>query len=148
MPPIRAILLAASIAIAPSAAKADLIGDLIRSFGWKEARLQPSNTGLRRTRWCANFGVLASYYGGGERLNRHTANGERFNPGALTAAHRSLPFGTKVLVSHGDHSVVVRVNDRGPAAYTGRSIDLSRAAAARLAMLGAGVARVKLQVLR
>ncbi|WP_051949118.1 septal ring lytic transglycosylase RlpA family protein [Methylosinus sp. PW1] len=147
MPNIRAILLAASIAVAPSAAKADLIGDLIRSLQWNEARLHPSNSGLKRTRTPPMWS-FASYYGGGERLNRHTANGERFNPGALTAAHRSLPFGTKVLVSHGDRSVVVRVNDRGPAAYTGRSIDLSRAAAARLAMLGAGVARVTIQVLR
>ncbi len=91
--------------------------------------------------------MLASYYGGGEYLNRRTASGARFDPRALTAAHRSLPFGTRLLVSHGGRTVVVTVNDRGPAAWTGRSLDLSRAAAAHLAMLGAGVARVQVQIL-
>lgn len=89
--------------------------------------------------------VLASWYGGGERLNRHTANGERFNPRALTAAHRTLPMGARLLVAYAGHSVVVRINDRGPAAYTGRSLDLSRAAARVLGITGAGVARVAIR---
>ena len=88
--------------------------------------------------------VLASFYGGGERLNSHTACGQRFNPGGFTAAHRSLPCGTRLLVSHGSRSVVVTVNDRGPAAYTGRSLDLSRGAAAHLGFIEAGTAHVQI----
>jgi rare lipoprotein A len=91
--------------------------------------------------------VLASYYGGGERLNAHTSNGERFRAGGLTAAHRSLPFGTMVQVSRAGRSVVVRINDRGPAAYTGRSIDLSRGAAAQIGLIGPGVGPVRIAVL-
>ena len=89
----------------------------------------------------------ASYYG--KRFHgRRTANGERFNMNAMTAAHKSLPFGTKVRVTNrrNGKSVVVRINDRGPY-HGGRIIDLSRAAAARIGMLGAGTARVKLDVL-
>jgi len=73
-----------------------------------------------------------------------TANGERMNPNDLTAAHRSLPFGTRVLVENlfNGKSVVVRINDRGP--FTGgRIIDLSRAAAANIGMIGSGVAKVR-----
>lgn len=90
----------------------------------------------------------ASWYGPGFH-GRKTANGERFNMHELTAAHRSLPFGTKVRVTNQKNgkSVVVRINDRGPYAG-GRVIDLSRGAAQALSMVGAGVAPVKLQVLR
>jgi len=91
--------------------------------------------------------VRASWYGGGERLNRHTANGERFNPMAFTAAHRTLPMGARLVVEYRGRRVVVRINDRGPAKWTGRSLDLSRAAAAALGYLGAGVARVQIRVL-
>ncbi|MGA8170292.1 MAG: septal ring lytic transglycosylase RlpA family protein [Methylocystis sp.] len=97
------------------------------------------------------FTALASYYGGGPRKyepNAHTANGELFDKRRLTAAHRTLPFGTRLLVSRGARSVVVRVNDRGPARWTGRDLDLSRGAAAGLAMLRMGVARVRVAVLR
>lgn len=75
--------------------------------------------------------VVASWYGGGEKLNKHTANGDVFNPNALTAAMRSCPFGTMVKVTNprNGKSVVVRINDRGPAKKTGASIDLSRKAA-------------------
>jgi rare lipoprotein A len=90
----------------------------------------------------------ASWYGGGEYLNRHTANGERFNPRALTAAHRSLPFGTRLRVTYRGRSVVVRVNDRGPAKYTGRCLDLSRSAADAIGMRRAGVGSVTFTVLR
>lgn len=90
----------------------------------------------------------ASWYGGGEYLNRHTANGERFNANALTAAHRTLPFGTKVRVSWRGRSVVVRINDRGPARWTGKCIDLSRAAADAIGMRRAGVGTVRLERLR
>ena len=77
--------------------------------------------------------------------SRHkiTASGEKFNPGALTAAHRSLPFGTLVRVSHKGRSVTVRINDRGPF-IRGRHIDLSKAAARQIGC--AGVCRVSMVV--
>ena len=77
----------------------------------------------------------ASWYA----LHSRTANGERMNPDALTAAHRSLPFGTKVKVTNkrNGKSVVVRINDRGPFVH-GRVIDLSKAAAKRLGFVAAG----------
>jgi rare lipoprotein A len=73
-----------------------------------------------------------------------TANGERMDPNELTAAHRSLPFGTKVLVENlaNGRSVVVRINDRGPF-IGGRIIDLSQAAAASIGMIDAGTAKVR-----
>jgi rare lipoprotein A len=73
-----------------------------------------------------------------------TANGEQMNPNELTAAHRSLPFGTRVLVENlaNGRSVVVRINDRGPF-IGGRIIDLSKAAAATIGMIGAGTAKVR-----
>lgn len=83
--------------------------------------------------------VVASWYG--QESGTRTANGERFTGNDMTAAHRTLPFGTKLRVTYRGKSVVVRVNDRGPY-ITGRSLDLSRAAAARLGMIPAGIARV------
>jgi len=80
---------------------------------------------------------------------RLTANGERYDPNAYTAAHRTLPFGSVVRVVHersGDW-VLVRVNDRGPYARK-RIIDLSRQAARRLSMLRDGVIRVRVEVLQ
>jgi len=84
----------------------------------------------------------ASWYA----LTSKTASGERMNPNALTAAHRSLPFGTKVLVENlsNGRSVVVRINDRGPFAG-GRIIDLSKAAAAQIGMINAGTAKVRVK---
>jgi rare lipoprotein A len=80
--------------------------------------------------------VLASWYGGGEKLAARTANGERFNPNGLTVAHRSLPMGTRLRVSYNGRSAICRVNDRGPAAWTGRSIDLARGCAQAIGMRG------------
>ena len=73
-----------------------------------------------------------------------TANGERMNPNELTAAHRSLPFGTKVLVENlsNGRSVVVQINDRGPF-IGGQIIDLSKAAAASIGMIHSGTAKVR-----
>ncbi|MCX5515670.1 septal ring lytic transglycosylase RlpA family lipoprotein [Kaistia algarum] len=85
----------------------------------------------------------ASWY----KLGGKTASGERNNPSALTAAHRSLPFGTRVKVENLKNGkfVVVRINDRGP--FTGgRVIDLSRAAAQQIGMLSSGTAKVRLVV--
>ena len=75
----------------------------------------------------------ASWYGSG----RQTANGERFNPNGMTAAHRTLPFGTRVRVENkrNGRSVVVRINDRGPF-VRGRIIDLAKGSARALGMGG------------
>ncbi|WP_240506672.1 septal ring lytic transglycosylase RlpA family protein [Thermoactinospora rubra] len=97
-----------------------------------------------RKRVIASGACGASYYAEGQM----TASGERFNPSAMTAAHKTLPMGSKVRVtnpSNGD-SVVVRINDRGP--YVGgRCLDLSRAAFDAIGNLGSGVMRVKYEVL-
>ena len=85
---------------------------------------------------------LASWYGPGFH-GRRTASGETFNTNALTAAHRTLPFGTQVRVvnQQNGRSVVVRINDRGPFSH-GRVIDLSRAAAQLIGL--SGIAKVML----
>ena len=90
---------------------------------------------------------MASWYGNGFS-GRRTANGETFNPGQLTAAHRTLPFGTKVRVTNlrNGRSVVVRINDRGPHAR-GRVIDLSTGAARLIGVLQSGLAPVAIEVL-
>ncbi len=90
----------------------------------------------------------ASWYGG-KFHGRTTANGERYDMHKLTAAHKTLPFGTKVKITNqrNGETVVVRINDRGP--YAGRRIiDLSRAAADKIGMLRSGVAPVKVEVIR
>ena len=81
------------------------------------------------------FSGVASFYG--NESGRETASGQRFNENAMTCAHRSLPFGTKLKVSHGGRSVVVTVNDRGPFVH-GRVLDLSTAAARALGIEGLG----------
>ena len=90
----------------------------------------------------------ASYYGA-RFAGRKTANGEIFNPRRLTAAHRTLPFGSKVKVTNrrNGKSVVVRINDRGPFAK-GRVIDLSKEAARRIGLIRAGHGPVELALLR
>lgn len=89
--------------------------------------------------------TLASFYSHG----RQTASGEKFNPGDLTAAHRTLPFGTRVRVTSlaTGRSVMVRVNDRGPY-IQGRAIDVSSSAAKMLGITRQGVAKVKLDVVQ
>ena len=88
----------------------------------------------------------ASWYGL-EFHNKKTANGERFDMGAMTAAHRSLPFGSRVCVRSlvNGKEVLVRINDRGPFA-AGRIIDLSRAAAGAIDMVGVGIKQVALSL--
>jgi len=89
----------------------------------------------------------ASYYGARHNGNK-TASGERFDQNALTAAHRSLPFGSRVQVTNlrNDKRVVVRINDRGPYAKK-RIIDLSQKAAQQLDMLRDGVVPVRVEQL-
>ena len=90
----------------------------------------------------------ASWYGPGFYGNR-TASGEVLRPGTLTAAHRTLPFGTKVRVTNlnNGRSAVVRINDRGPF-HGHRVIDLAHGAASELGVVGSGTASVKLEVLQ
>jgi rare lipoprotein A len=91
---------------------------------------------------------LASWYGNEIRAGSPTASGERYRPAAYTAAHRTLPFGTRLIVENlrNGRRTVVRVNDRGP--YTpGRIIDLSAAAARALDMIVAGVVPVRIVVI-
>ena len=91
--------------------------------------------------------VRASWYGKESCVNPkncRTANGDRYTGNDLTAAHRTLPFGTKLRVTYKGKSVVVKINDRGPShkIKPRRDLDLSRAAAAQIGMIGAGVAKV------
>ena len=89
---------------------------------------------------------MASYYSS-RFSGRRTASGERFDPSAMTAAHMTLPLGTRVRITNlkNGQSVVVRINDRGGFRRHGRILDLSPAAARALSMTGAGVARVGLK---
>jgi rare lipoprotein A len=91
---------------------------------------------------------MASWYGPGFH-GKKTASGKRFNQHALTAAHRSLPLGTKARVTNlkNGKMVLVTINDRGPY-HGGRIIDLSRAAAQRLAMNTSGIAPVSIVAIR
>jgi rare lipoprotein A len=90
---------------------------------------------------------MASWYGK-ELAGHKTASGERFDPSKLTAAHRTLRFGTMVRVTRvkTGQSVVVRINDRGPFSKN-RIIDLSEAAARQLDMISAGTSKVQLEIL-
>lgn len=91
---------------------------------------------------------FASYYGDGFD-GRKTASGEVFDKSKLTAAHRTLPFGTKVLVTNmkNGRSVIVTINDRGPF-KAGRIIDLSEAAARQLDMIQSGVVMVEIRIVK
>jgi len=90
--------------------------------------------------------VKASWYGS-ECAGKPTASGEPFDPSQLTAAMWDVPFGTRVKVDLGPKSVIVRINDRGPAKRLNRGIDLSREAFSRLAHTDAGIISVKLTIL-
>ena len=107
---------------------------------WRDANaaIAPSSGSGR------SFSGMASFYG--NESGSKTASGQRFNQNALTCAHRSLPFGTKLRVTHGDRSVVVTVNDRGPF-VRGRVLDLSTAAARAVGLTSAGVGRVTAEVI-
>jgi peptidoglycan lytic transglycosylase len=90
-----------------------------------------------------SFAGKASFYG--NESGSKTASGQRFNQNAMTAAHRSLPFGTKLRVTHRGQSVVVTINDRGPF-IKGRVLDLSTGAARAIGLTGAGVGHVTAEV--
>ena len=102
---------------------------------WSSPRRQ-ANAAMTPTSGTGHsFSGMASYYG--NESGSRTASGQRFDQNALTCAHRSLPFGTKLRVTHGGRSVVVTVNDRGPF-IRGRVLDLSTAAARAVGITGVG----------
>ena len=107
-------------------ARAFLIACVLPLFVTAALAQDPCNRGVR---------IVSAYYAGGS----HTANGQRFNPKGLTAAHRTLPFGTRILVinPHNGKSVMVTINDRGPF-VRGVSLDLSLGAARMIGMTGTG----------
>ena len=119
---------------------------MIRSSGagfwrmWTCGLALGSAAGLVLTRASIAETGRASFYGA--ESGRTTASGARFHPDGLTAAHRSLPFGTRLHVALGSRAVVVTITDRGPAAWTGRVLDLSHGAARLLGMQRRGVAIV------
>lgn len=104
---------------------------------WLNANASIGPTGGR------SFSGVASYYG--NEAGNKTASGQRFNQHAMTAAHRTLPFGTKLKVTHGSRSVIVTINDRGPF-IRGRVLDLSKGAAHAIGLTGRGVGRVVAEV--
>lgn len=108
------------------------------------AQEQPNEDGDEQTEMGNG---MASYYGS-ELAGNRTASGERFNPDDLTAAHRTLAFGSKVRVTNmtNGQSVVVRINDRGPFGR-GRVIDISHAAAREIGMHRSGTAKVSMTLL-
>jgi rare lipoprotein A len=156
-------LFAIGLSSIPVQAKADVVSDFLGgtiSGAAAQAPAYSGSHGRHRARGerqaihgaapVGAFTAMTSWYGGGPRRyepNSHTASGERFDKWGLTAAHRTLPLGTRLLLSHAGRSVVVRVNDRGPAAWTGRSLDVSRGAAARLGLIQSGTGRVSVTVL-
>jgi rare lipoprotein A len=109
------------------------------SSSWREA-----HASIEPTMGGRSFSGMASFYG--NESGSRTASGQRFNQNAMTAAHRSLPFGTKLRVTHGGQSVVVTINDRGPF-VRGRVLDLSTGAARAIGLTGAGVGRVVAEVM-
>ena len=113
-------------------------GSLSGSWLDANAAIGPSS-GSGRT-----FSGMASYYG--NESGSRTASGQRMNASAMTCAHRSLPFGTKLRVTRGGRSVIVTVNDRGPF-IRGRVLDLSTGAARVIGLTGAGVGRVTAEVI-
>jgi rare lipoprotein A len=106
---------------------------------WRDANasIAPASSSGR------TFAGIASFYG--NESGSKTASGQRFNQNAMTCAHRSLPFGTKLRVTHGGRSVIVTVNDRGPF-IRGRVLDLSTGAARAVGLTSAGVGHVTAEI--
>ncbi len=122
---------AAAIMIASGASA----GEAKARKNWRDANAATATGGT--------FSGKASYYG--SESGSRTASGARYNPAGMTAAHRSLPFGTKLKVTHAGRSVVVTINDRGPF-IRGRVLDLSKGAASVIGLTGRGVGHVVAEV--
>jgi rare lipoprotein A len=102
--------------------------DEARGDSWRDANAAMTPSGHSFT------GVASTY---GNESGRQTASGQRFDENAMTCAHRSLPFGTKLRITHGSRTVIVTVNDRGPFVH-GRVLDLSTGAARAVGLSGLG----------
>ena len=144
-PVLRCLAVALTVATLAACAQAPVVADKPSSFGAarKHASSASDKTDKRAAETAGGSYGLASFYG----HQSQTASGEKFNPQELTAAHRTLPFGTRVRVTDvaTGRSVTVRVNDRGPF-VPGRVVDVSSAAAETLGISGRGIAKVKLDV--
>ena len=105
---------------------------------WRDANASIGSQSSGRS-----FAGVASFYG--NESGSKTASGQRFNQNAMTAAHKTLPFGTKLRVTHGGQSVVVTINDRGPF-IKGRVLDLSTGAARAIGLTSRGVGHVTAEV--
>ena len=136
---VAATLLAGSLSEASAKARKHLTHRAQSSHSWKDANaaIPASGTG-------GSFAGVASFYG--NESGSKTASGQRFNENDMTAAHRSLPFGTKLRVTHKGRSVVVTINDRGPF-IKGRVLDLSTGAARAVGLTSSGVGHVTAEVL-
>ena len=146
--PFGSPVMAAATSSQSSPAAETVIRDGTPSPSWEDRFLRQMTPAPKgQLQLAAAYTGQASWYGPGFYGNR-TASGEVFRPGTLTAAHRSLPFGTRVLVTNlnNGRSAVVRINDRGPF-HGGRIIDLAHGAATQLGVTASGVATVKLEVL-
>lgn len=126
------LTIAAATAIIASGASS---GEARARRHWHDANAAATSSGT--------FAGKASYYG--SESGARTASGARYNPAGMTAAHRSLPFGTKLKVTHAGRSVLVTVNDRGPF-IRGRVLDLSKGAAKVIGLTGRGVGHVVAEV--
>lgn len=118
---------------------------IVSAFALTTLALSSTNLSASNTTKLFKQQGVASWYGG-QFHGRTTASGEKFNMHSLTAAHRTLPLGTLVMVTNkaNGKTVTVKINDRGP--YSGnRVIDLSKAAAKELNMVSSGVANVKIE---
>jgi rare lipoprotein A len=104
---------------------------------WRDANASIGSSSGR------TFSGMASFYG--NESGSKTASGQRFNQEALTAAHRTLPFGTRVKVTHAGRSVIVTINDRGPF-VRGRVLDLSTGAARAVGLTSSGVGMIVAEV--
>ena len=149
-PVLLCLAVALTVATLAACAQAPVVADKPSSFdnnrqsaARKHASSASDKTDKRAAGTADGSYGLASFYGHQSR----TASGEKFNPQELTAAHRTLPFGTRVRVTDvaTGRSVTVRVNDRGPF-VPGRIVDVSSSAAETLGISGRGVAKVKLDV--
>jgi rare lipoprotein A len=109
------------------------------SSSWRNANAALPSSGSGHS-----FAGVASFYG--NESGSKTASGQRFNQNAMTAAHRSLPFGTQLRVTHKGKSVVVTINDRGPF-IKGRVLDLSTGAARAIGLTASGVGHVTAEVI-
>ena len=142
---LQCLAVALTVATLAACAQAPVVADKPSSFGAarKHASSASDKTDKRAAETAGGSYGLASFYG----HQSQTASGEKFNPQELTAAHRTLPFGTRVRVTDvaTGRSVTVRVNDRGPF-VPGRIVDVSSSAAETLGISGRGIAKVKLDV--